>query len=512
MPNPLETKTLEKLEAHYQQTKTLHMRDLFNANPNRHKIFSLKVEDILLDYSKNRITEKTMDLLFNFAREMELELWRDRMFDGKPINHTENRAVLHIALRNRSNRSIFVNHQDVMPNVRSVLDKIATFAHKIRYGDWKGYTGKKILDVVNIGIGGSDLGPHMVVRALKPYQHKQLNFHFLSNVDGMHFLDVMRSLNPETTLFIVASKTFTTEETMTNAHSARKWFLKQAKNKKHIKQHFVAVSTHAEKVRDFGIDTCNMFEFWDWVGGRYSLWSAVGLPIVLAVGMKRFIELLEGAHAMDEHFRQTPLEKNMPVILGLLGVWYNNFYQAESCAILPYDHQLNLFPTYLEQADMESNGKSVNREGLPINYSTGSIVWGAQGINGQHAFYQLIHQGTKLIPTDFISTVIPHEKLGKHHDIMISNFLAQTEALMIGRTQEETKAALKAANISIKDAQKRLPHMIFKGNNPSNSILFREITPRSLGSLIALYEHKIFVQGILWNLNSYDQWGVELGN
>jgi glucose-6-phosphate isomerase len=500
-PGSLHRPVCRQLQAHYAQMATVHMRDLFASDPGRFERFSLQAGELLLDYSKNRITDETMKLLVRLAEEAEVAGWRERMFSGEKINNTENRAVLHVALRNRSNRPVIVDGEDVMPKVNAVIERMGAFAETVRSGQWRGYTGERITDVVNIGIGGSDLGPQMVYQALKPYRHPRLKVHFISNVDGAHVKEALEALNPETTLFIVSSKTFTTQETMTNAHTAREWFLAQSQAEKHIAKHFVAVSTNSEAVAAFGVDPVNMFEFWDWVGGRYSLWSAIGLSIVLAVGAERFVELLEGAHEMDEHFRHAPLDQNMPVILALLGVWYNNFFSAESQAILPYDHYLRSLPAYLEQADMESNGKSVDRDGKAVDYATGTIVWGATGINGQHAFYQLLHQGTKMIPADFIVSVEPHTELQEHHDILIANFLAQTEALMRGRTREETEA----------QTGQFVSHKIFDGNHPSNAILVQKLTPHALGMLIALYEHKIFVQGVIWNLNSYDQWGVELG-
>ena len=489
------------LQAHRTQMATTHMRDLFAADPERAERFSLQVGALLLDYSKNRITDETMALLVRLAEEADVVGWRERMFGGEKINNTESRAVLHVALRNRGNRPILVDGEDVMPKVNAVLGKMGAFAERVRSGEWRGYGGARITDVVNIGIGGSDLGPQVVVQALMPYRHPQLKAHFISNIDGTHVKEALESLNPETTLFIVASKTFTTQETMTNAHYARTWFLARSQDDRHIARHFVAVSTNREAVTAFGIDPANMFEFWDWVGGRYSLWSAIGLSIMLAVGVARFNALLDGAHEMDEHFRHAPLERNMPVILALVGVWYNNFFAAQSQAILPYDHALRSLPAYLQQADMESNGKSVDRDGKAVGYDTGPIIWGASGINGQHAFYQLLHQGTRLIPADFIVAVEPHDPLREHHDILLANFLAQTEALMRGRTREETQA----------QTSQFVQHKVFDGNHPSNAILLQKLTPHALGMLIALYEHKIFVQGVIWNLNSYDQWGVELG-
>lgn len=499
---PLHRPVCRSLRAHQAEMATVHMRDLFAADPGRFERFSLQVGELLLDYSKNRITDETLRLLLRLAEEAGVAGWRERMFAGDKINHTENRAVLHTALRNRSNAPVVVDGEDVMPKVNAVIDRMGAFAERVRSGDWRGYTGERITDVVNIGIGGSDLGPQMVYQALKPCRHPRLKAHFISNVDGAHVKETLETLNPETTLFIVSSKTFATQETMTNAHAARDWLLAQARSEKAVARHFVAVSTNREAAAAFGIDPDNLFEFWDWVGGRYSLWSAIGLPVMLAVGAARFIELLEGAHAMDRHFRTASLGENMPVILALLGVWYNNFFGAESHAILPYDHYLRSLPAYLEQADMESNGKSVDRDGNPVDYATGQIIWGATGINGQHAFYQLLHQGTKTIPADFIVSAVPHTpEMQAHHDILIANFLAQTEALMRGRTFEETRA----------QTGQFVSHKVFEGNHPSNAILLSKLTPHALGMLIALYEHKIFVQGVIWNLNSYDQWGVELG-
>lgn len=500
---PLHRPICQQLQQHYLIMHKQHMRDMFAADPQRFARFSIHLDDVLLDYSKNRINDETMSLLIKLAEEADVETWRDRMFNGEKINNTEQRAVLHVALRNYSDCPVWVDGVDVMPQVRAVIDKMGDFATQVREGIWLGYSGKRITDIVNIGIGGSDLGPQMVYQALKPYCHPDLKVHFISNVDGTHAEEALETLNPETTLFIVSSKTFTTQETMTNAYFARTWFLRQAQSEVHIARHFVAVSTNKEAVKKFGIDTSQMFEFWDWVGGRYSLWSAIGLSVVLAIGPVHFQTLLQGAHDMDEHFKHAPLKQNMPVILALLGIWYNNFFGAESHVILPYDHYLRSLPMYLEQADMESNGKSVDRNGHLVDYATGSIVWGASGINGQHAFYQLIHQGTKLIPADFIVSMRSHSSLQSHQDILIANFLAQTEALMLGRTLEETQN-------SVSD-QSNLAQKVFAGNHPSNAILLNQLTPHALGMLLAAYEHKIFVQGIIWNLNSFDQWGVELG-
>lgn len=499
------------LKDHYKDIAGRQMRDLFAEDPLRFDKFSLQVHDILLDYSKNRITRETMTLLFNLARQANVESWRDKMFSGAMINLTENRAVLHIALRNRSNRPIVVDGTDVMPDVNAVLAHMKSFSNVVRSGEWKGYTGKRITDIVNIGIGGSDLGPVMVTEALRPYGMPGLRVHFVSNVDGTHVAEVLKQLNPETALFIVASKTFTTQETLTNAETAKSWFLRSAQNASTVARHFVALSSNTSEVKKFGIDSANMFEFWDWVGGRYSLWSAIGLSIALYIGMENFEELLAGANDMDEHFRLEPLEKNMPVILALLGIWYNDFFDAQTHAILPYDQYLHRFPAYLQQGDMESNGKSVDRDGNRVDYTTGPVIWGEPGTNGQHAFYQLIHQGTVLIPSDFLAPIETQNPIGEHHEILLSNFFAQTEALMEGKTESEARAELQATGMSETALKKLLPHRVFEGNRPTNSILFKKLTPRALGSLIALYEHKIFVQGIIWNINSFDQWGVELG-
>jgi len=499
------------LASHQQEIAAHHMRDMFAADPARFNKFSVNFNDILFDFSKNRITETTLKLLLQLARECRVEEWRDKMFSGEKINFTENRAVLHTALRNRINRPILVDGEDVMPGVNRVLGQMRDFTERVRNGAWKGYTGKPITDVVNIGIGGSDLGPFMVCGALKPYSRADLRAHFVSNIDGAHLGVTLQKCDPETTLFIVASKTFTTQETLTNAHSARAWFMQAAKDEAQVAKHFVALSTNAQEVAQFGIDIANMFEFWDWVGGRYSLWSTIGLSIALHIGMDNFEALLQGAFEMDEHFRNTPLERNMPVIMGLLGVWYINFFGAQTHAILPYDQSLSRFSAYFQQGDMESNGKFVDREGNRVDYSTGPIIWGEPGTNGQHAFFQLIHQGTHLIPCDFLMPMETHYPMGDHHTILLSNFFAQTEALMGGKTESEAQVELEAADINGEAMEKLLPHKVFEGNRPTNSILFDKLTPKTLGSLIALYEHKICVQGIIWNINSYDQWGVELG-
>jgi glucose-6-phosphate isomerase len=488
-----------------------HLRDLFAEDPQRFARFSLSFDDLLLDFSKNRITSETLQLLLGLARQADLEGWRERMFAGERINITEDRAVLHIALRNRSNDPILVDGADVMPAVNGVLDRMRDFSERVRNGEWLGYTGATITDFVNIGIGGSDLGPLMVCEALKPYQSEGLRPHFVSNVDGAHLVHTLAGLDPARTLFIVASKTFTTQETMTNAASARAWLLEQLGDETAVAKHFVAVSTNAKEVAEFGIDTSNMFEFWDWVGGRYSLWSAIGLPITLAVGFARFEELLAGAHAMDRHFRTTPLERNLPVVLGLVGLWYRNFMGACSHAVLPYDQHLHRLPAYLQQGDMESNGKFVRRDGVRADYDTGPIIWGEAGTNGQHAFYQLIHQGTTLIPADFLAASESLTPLGDHQDKLLANFFAQPEALAFGKTPEQARAELEREGMSGAALEALLPHKVFLGNRPSNAILYRRLDPGTLGRLIALYEHKIFTQGVLWNINSFDQWGVELG-
>lgn len=476
------------------------------------KTFKTKDGDILVDASKNRVTDETMKLLFDLAKQAKVEEWRDKMFAGEKINFTEDRAVLHVALRNRGNSPIVVDGADVMPDVNAVLEHMKQFTEDVRSGSWKGYTGKTITDVVNIGIGGSDLGPVMVTEALKPYSKRDLKLHFVSNVDGTHVAEVLRQINPETTLFLVASKTFTTQETMSNAITAREWFIGHAKDKAHVAKHFAALSTNGPAVAEFGIDTKNMFGFWDWVGGRYSLWSAIGTSIALSIGYDNFIELLEGAYEMDQHFKTAPVEENIPMILGLLGIWYNNFYGADSYAILPYDQYMHRFAAYFQQGDMESNGKFVTRDGAEVDYQTGPIAWGEPGTNGQHAFYQLIHQGTKLIPSDFLLPVETHNPVsnGMHHDILASNFFAQCEALAKGKTAAEARVELEK-QVPADQVDKILPHKVFKGNKPTNSIMFQKLTPRILGSLIVMYEHKFFTQGIIWNINSFDQWGVELG-
>ncbi|HGY8133161.1 TPA: glucose-6-phosphate isomerase [Escherichia coli] len=509
--NPTQTAAWQALQKHFDEMKDVTIADLFAKDGDRFSKFSATFDDqMLVDYSKNRITEETLAKLQDLAKECDLAGAIKSMFSGEKINRTENRAVLHVALRNRSNTPILVDGKDVMPEVNAVLEKMKTFSEAIISGEWKGYTGKAITDVVNIGIGGSDLGPYMVTEALRPYKN-HLNMHFVSNVDGTHIAEVLKKVNPETTLFLVASKTFTTQETMTNAHSARDWFLKAASDEKHVAKHFAALSTNAKAVGEFGIDTANMFEFWDWVGGRYSLWSAIGLSIVLSIGFDNFVELLSGAHAMDKHFSTTPAEKNLPVLLALIGIWYNNFFGAETEAILPYDQYMHRFAAYFQQGNMESNGKYVDRNGKVVDYQTGPIIWGEPGTNGQHAFYQLIHQGTKMVPCDFIAPVITHNPLSDHHQKLLSNFFAQTEALAFGKSREVVEQEYRDQGKDPATLDYVVPFKVFEGNRPTNSILLREITPFSLGALIALYEHKIFTQGVILNIFTFDQWGVELG-
>jgi len=509
--DPTTTASWPRLQAHYDQIKGVHLQTWFAQDPDRFQKFSLRCKDILVDYSKNRITSETMALLLGLAEEVQLREAIERMFAGDHINETEDRAVLHVALRNRANTPMYVNGQDVMPAVNAVLNQMQAFSHQVRSGAWTGYTGKKITDIVNIGIGGSDLGPKMVCECLRPYRQPGLNVHFVSNIDGTHISETLADLNPETTLFLIASKTFTTQETMTNAHTAREWFLRQAGDAGHVARHFVAISTNSRAVAAFGIHPDNMFVFWDWVGGRFSLWSAIGLSIACFVGFENFVELLTGAHEMDRHFRTAPFAENIPVILALLGIWYTNFFGAETEVILPYDQYMHRFPAYFQQGNMESNGKGVDRRGRPVTYQTGPIIWGEPGTNGQHAFYQLIHQGTKLIPADFLAPARSHNPVGQHHEILLSNFFAQTEALMLGRTEAEVVAELQQAGYSQEYIELYAQHRVFPGNRPSTSILFTKLTPRVLGSLIAMYEHKIFVQGVIWNIFSFDQWGVELG-
>jgi len=490
----------------------IHMRDLFAADDSRAQKFSLQWDDILLDYSKNLITEESLKLLMQLARDCGVEQQRDSMFAGDAINLTEQRSVLHTALRNRSNKEIIVEGVDVMPAVNAELDKIRLFSDSLRNGEFTGYSNKRLTDIVNIGIGGSDLGPLMVCEALKPYQSDDLNMHFVSNVDGTHINQVLTQINPETTLFIIVSKTFTTQETLTNAHTARDWFMQHVEEKSAIANHFVAVSTNAENVLDFGIDTNNMFRLWDWVGGRYSLCSAVGLSISIAIGMENFEALLDGAHAMDQHFLDSPLEQNMPVLLAMIGIWYHNFFGADSYAVEPYDQYLHRFPAFLQQLDMESNGKSVTLNSQTItDYSTGPVLWGEPGTNGQHAFFQLLHQGTRMVPADFLAPIHSQNPLGDHHQLLLANCFAQTEALMRGKTEAEARAELTCEGLSGSALERLLPHKIFPGNRPTNTLLFNKLDPYTLGAIIALYEHKVFVQGVIWNINSFDQWGVELG-
>ncbi|EFO7858208.1 glucose-6-phosphate isomerase [Salmonella enterica] len=509
--NPTQTSAWQALQKHYDEMKDVTIAELFAKDSDRFAKFSATFDDLMLvDFSKNRITEETLAKLQDLAKETDLAGAIKSMFSGEKINRTEDRAVLHVALRNRSNTPIIVDGKDVMPEVNAVLEKMKTFSEAIISGQWKGYTGKAITDVVNIGIGGSDLGPFMVTEALRPYKN-HLNMHFVSNVDGTHIAEVLKKVNPETTLFLVASKTFTTQETMTNAYSARDWFLKTAGDEKHVAKHFAALSTNAKAVGEFGIDTANMFEFWDWVGGRYSLWSAIGLSIILSVGFDNFVELLSGAHAMDKHFSTTPAEKNLPVLLALIGIWYNNFFGAETEAILPYDQYMHRFAAYFQQGNMESNGKYVDRNGNAVDYQTGPIIWGEPGTNGQHAFYQLIHQGTKMVPCDFIAPAITHNPLSDHHQKLLSNFFAQTEALAFGKSREVVEQEYRDQGKDPAQLEHVVPFKVFEGNRPTNSILLREITPFSLGALIALYEHKIFTQGAILNIFTFDQWGVELG-
>lgn len=509
--NPTQTNAWKALASHYQEIKDVEMKALFAAQGDRFEKYSMQLEDVLIDYSKNRVTDKTMDLLLDLAKECQLEDGIQEMFSGERINETENRAVLHIALRNQSGRSIYLDGKDVMPKVEAVLTQMKNFSDKILSESWKGFTGKPIKNIVNIGIGGSDLGPVMVTEALKPYWKEGMRVFFVSNVDGTHMVETLKQVDPEETLFMIASKTFTTQETMTNAFTARNWFLETAKDETHVAKHFVALSTNLEGVKKFGIAPENMFEFWSWVGGRYSLTSAIGLSIACTIGFDNFSALLGGFHVMDEHFRTAPLAENAPVLLALIGIWYNNFFGAETEAILPYDQYMHRFAAYFQQGNMESNGKYVDRSGNKVDYQTGPIVWGEPGTNGQHAFYQLIHQGTKLIPCDFIAPAISQNPIGDHHIKLLSNFFAQTEALMNGKTPDEAKAELEASGMDVAAIEKLLPFKVFEGNRPTNSILVKKIDPRTLGMLIALYEHKIFSQGVIWNIFSFDQFGVELG-
>jgi glucose-6-phosphate isomerase len=512
MAHVTQTEAWKGLQAHYETLSKKHMRDMFKEDPKRFDKFSLRFNDILFDFSKNRITDETLKLLVNLANQRDLKGWTEKMFTGQKINTTEDRAVLHVALRNRSNTPIMVDGKDVMPEVNAVLKHMREWTEAIRSGAWKGYTGKAITDVVNIGIGGSDLGPVMATEALKPYGKQGLRVHFVSNIDGTHIAETCKKVQPDTTVWIVASKTFTTQETITNATTAKEWFLKAPGAKQaDVAKHFVALSTNEAEVTKFGIDKANMFAFWDWVGGRYSLWSAIGLPIAVYIGMDNFEELLAGGHDMDTHFRTTPIEKNLPAIHGLMRLWYNNFFGAQTVAILPYDQYMHRFSAYFQQGDMESNGKYVQRDGDLCETSTGPIIWGEPGTNGQHAFYQLIHQGTKLVPCDFLAPIETHNPIGEHHPILLSNFFAQTEALMLGKTADQVRAELKGSKLDAAALDNLVTQKTFQGNKPSNSIMFQKLTPRTLGRLIAFYEHSIFTQGIVWNINSFDQWGVELG-
>jgi glucose-6-phosphate isomerase len=512
MSNITKTDEWKALQKHYKKISKVHLRKMFENDPERFKKFTLEFDDFLLDYSKNIIDQDTMEMLFNLARKANLHEWIADMFSGEKINITEDRAVLHTALRNRSSNPVTVDGEDVMPGINKVLDQMKEFVDSVHSGKWKGYDAQKIKDVVNIGIGGSDLGPKMAARALTPYANHDINVHYVSNVDGTHIAETLKKVDAGTTLFIIASKTFTTQETLTNAMTARSWFLeKTGGNEANIAKHFVALSTNEKAVAEFGIDTRNMFEFWDWVGGRYSMWSAIGLSLALYIGMDNFIQLLEGAHQMDEHFRSSKLEENAPVIMAMLGIWYANFFDAASYAVIPYDEYLDDFPAYLQQLDMESNGKRITRDGQPVDYKTGTIIWGRPGTNSQHSFFQLIHQGTQMIPADFIAPINSHNDIGQHHKILLSNFFAQTQALMKGKTESEAKAELKKSGKSKDEIKQLLPHKLFPGNRPTNTILFQKLTPKTLGTLTALYEHKVFVQGVIWNINSFDQWGVELG-
>lgn len=505
----------QALNQHKKDIESISLREMFKSDPERFNQFHIQFNDLLLDYSKHHISKETISLLVKLAKEVDVESWRDRMFEGEKINSTEHRAVLHTALRNQNETPIMSDGEDVMPKVKKVLKKMRRFSEEVRSGQWKGFTGKAITSVINIGIGGSDLGPVMVCQALKPYGSKTITPYFVSNVDGADLSQALEKCNPETTLFIVASKTFTTQETMTNAFSARDWFLKAAKDNQHIKKHFVALSTNQHVVSQFGIDTENMFEFWDWVGGRYSLWSAIGLSIALYIGMDSFEELLKGGFEMDEHFKTAPIEQNIPMMMGLLGVWNINFFNFPTHAILAYDQGLSKLAPYLQQADMESNGKFINRDGERIDFHTGPVLWGEVGTNGQHAFYQLLHQGTEIVPADFMIPIESHYAIGKdgdeHHKILLANFIAQTQSLMLGKTYDEARAEIEKQGFEGEDIESFIPQKTFEGNRPTSSILFQKLTPKTLGQLIAMYEHKIFTQGIIWNINSFDQWGVEYG-
>ncbi len=501
----------QALHAHFEEMKDLHMRDLFDQDDSRFEKFSTQMDDILLDFSKNRMTDETFKLLCDLARESDVEGWRDQMFAGLEINISEYRPVLHTALRNRGNKPVFVDGEDVMPKINKVLQQMRYFSERVRGGHWRGYSGHLITDIINIGIGGSDLGPHVVCDAMKPFAQRGMNVHFVSNIDPTHLTEILKFVQPESTLFIVSSKSFTTQETMMNAHSARDWFVQMTGSEKAVAKHFVAVTSNLNAANEFGILPENVFEFWDWVGGRYSLWSAIGLPIVLYLGMDHFEELLDGAYAMDEHFKNTPIEKNIPVILALLGVWYNNFFDAQSHGIMAYNQYLRRLPAHLQQLDMESNGKTITRQGERVDYLTGPIIWGETGSNCQHAFFQLLHQGTKPVPADFLVPAKSKDPLGNQHCILLANFLAQTRALMMGKTEAEARIELEKSGVSEEKISELLPHKVFEGNKPTNSIMFEKLDPRTMGALLAMYEHKVFVQGVIWNINSFDQWGVELG-
>jgi glucose-6-phosphate isomerase len=511
MPNLTELASWKALQAHFDQIKDVRMRDLFAQDQGRFNKFSTQMDDILLDFSKNRINDETFKLLCDLAREVDVEAWRDRMFSGEPINISEFRPVLHTALRNRSNTPVYVDGEDVMPKINRVLAQIRYFTERVRGGHLRGYSGHLITDIINIGIGGSDLGPNVVCDSMKPFAQRGMNVHFVSNIDPTHLTEILKIVKPESALFIVSSKTFSTQETMMNAQSARKWFVETTGNEKAVSRHFVAVTTNKSAASEFGILDENMFEFWDWVGGRYSLWSAIGLPIALYLGMDRFEEFLEGAHAMDMHFRSAPIEKNMPVILALLGIWYNNFFNAQSHAVMAYNQYLRRLPAYLQQLDMESNGKTINRQGKRVDYLTGPVIWGETGSNAQHAFFQLLHQGTKPVPADFLVPARSENPLGEQHSVLLANFFAQTRALMNGKTEAEARTELEAAGLAEDIIEDVLPHKVFEGNKPTNSIMFESLDPRTLGALLALYEHKVFVQGVIWDINSFDQWGVEYG-
>ena len=511
MNDLIESPAWLKLKEHYEAIKDVHMRDMFADEPHRFEEFSASLNDILLDYSKNRVTVETMELLFSLARQGKVEEWRDNMLAGEVINSTENRSVLHMALRNRSNKPIRVNGRDVMPRVKAVLAHMRDFSEQVRAGEWRGYNGARIKSIVNIGIGGSDLGPHVVCESMKPFAQRGLKAYFVSNADATHLVETLKEVEPESTLFVIVSKTFTTQETMLNAYSARKWFMDLVGNEKAIEKHFVAVTTNTELAENFGINEANTFEFWDWVGGRYSLWSSVGLTIALYLGMDHFESLLEGAYDMDQHFQKAPLEENIPVILALLGIWYNNFFDAQSHAIMPYSQYLERLPDYLQQLDMESNGKTIDRNGHRVNYLTGPIIWGQSGTNGQHAFFQLLHQGTKPVPADFLIPALSQNPLGLHHRVLFSNCLAQTKALMLGKKYVEAVEEMKHQGFDKQTIDEVIQHKVFDGNKPTNTIIFERLTPKTLGSILAMYENKVFVQGIIWNINSFDQWGVEYG-